>query len=81
MAKLKVSATIDPDRLAAARRVGGPDRSVSEILDLALEGYVELVLERRWLAAHPGGANADDLGLPGEISVDLSNVPWEDDQP
>jgi hypothetical protein len=80
MARRKVSATIDPDRLAAAREVAGFERSVSEVLDLALGSYVERVLEERWLAAHPEDAGDDDRDLPGEVPVDLSHLPWDDDE-
>jgi hypothetical protein len=75
--KLKISATVDPDRLEAARRIAGTDRPVSEVIDLALDAYVVHTLEQRWLAAHP----AAQTDLPGEVPVDLTAVPWEGPTP
>jgi chorismate-pyruvate lyase len=77
MTKLKISATVDPGRLSAARQVVGADRSVSEVLDLALDALVVRTLEARWLAAHD--TERDDL--PGEVVVDLRDVPWDGDGP
>lgn len=80
MPKLKVSATIDPDRLAQARDLAGRDRTVSDVLDLALGAFVERELEARWLAAHPADRLTDfrDVDLPGDIPVDLSDLAWDD---
>ena len=72
MTKAKISATVDPARLAKAKRLTGKS-NVSEVLDDALAVLVERELERAWLAAHPGAE------LPGEVPVDLSDVPWHDD--
>jgi len=77
MPKRKISATVDPSRLDAAREVAGRERSVSEVLDLALEAYVTHTLEQRWLAAHDW-IHPD---LPGEVPVDLRDAPWEGDRP
>lgn len=73
MAKLKISATLSPERLAAAR-AALPGAGLSELLDEALQALVERELERRWLAAHGGSVDHD---LPGEVPVDLSAVPWD----
>lgn len=72
MPKAKISATVTPERLAAARRVTGKV-NVSELLDDALEALVERELERQWLSAHP------DEELPGEIEVDLAHLPWDEE--
>jgi post-segregation antitoxin (ccd killing protein) len=71
MAKSKVSATVDPQRLARAREITGT-ASVSELLDQALGALIERELERRWLEAHP------DAELPGEVVPDLSAIPWDE---
>ena len=71
MTRVKISATLAPDRIAAARAVV-ETASLSELLDLALEALVER--ERRWLDAY--GDDAADL--PGEVSVDLGHVPWDE---
>lgn len=73
MPKQKVSATISPERLRQAQALTG-NGNVSEVLDQALEVLIERELERRWLEGR-GEAAADDL--PGEVPVDLSDVPWE----
>lgn len=77
MRKRKISATVDPSRLDAAREVAGGELSVSEVLDLALEAYVTHTLEQRWLAAH----DRIHHDLPGEVPIDLRDVPWEGDRP
>lgn len=68
--RMKISATVTPERLQEAKEVTGTT-NISRLLDDALDALIERELERRWLAAH-----ADDA-LPGEIEVDLSSVPWE----
>lgn len=72
--RVKISATLAPERIAEARAVVETE-SLSELLDRALDALVERELERRWLAAH---APED---LPGAVAVDLSDVPWDDDSP
>ena len=72
MTKRKISATVDPARLEAAHTVAGRGRSVSEVLDLALAVYVTETLEQRWLAARIDQSS----DLPGEVPVDLSDIPW-----
>lgn len=83
MAKLKVSATLDPRRLQAARELAGVDLAVSEVIDLALAVFIEHGLERRWLAAHQEDSELDfrAVDLPGAIPVDWSAVPWDDPAP
>ncbi|HYZ97954.1 MAG TPA: type II toxin-antitoxin system CcdA family antitoxin [Acidimicrobiales bacterium] len=72
MTKTKVSATLSPERLAQARKVTGTS-NLSMLLDEALAALIERELERQWLEAHP------DDELPGEVEVDLSSVPWDED--
>jgi hypothetical protein len=71
-AKVKVSATVSPDRLARAQQITGTN-SVSDLLDQALEALIERELERRWLDAHP------DEVLPGEVIPNLSALPWDEE--
>lgn len=71
-AKTKISATITPERLARARAVTGTT-SLSRLLDDALEALTVRELENRWLESHR------DEDLPGEVAVDLSDVPWNDE--
>jgi post-segregation antitoxin (ccd killing protein) len=71
MTKKKISATVDPDRLAEAVELTG-SVNVSSIIDRALDALIDQERERQWLAAHPA---AD---LPGEVAPDLSDAPWEE---
>ena len=71
MTKVKISATVQPERLAEARAVTGTT-NLSQLLDDALAALITRELERRWLDAHP------DDELPGEVPVDLSSVPWDE---
>ncbi len=75
MAKKKISATVSPEWIEAARAATGND-NLSELIERGLEALVERELERRWLEAHHRSADADDL--PGEVVVDLGDVPWEE---
>ncbi len=70
-AKTKVSATLTPGRLAEAQAITGTG-NVSQLLDDALAALIERELERRWMDARP------DPDLPGEVPVDLTDVPWDD---
>ena len=76
MTKTKVSATVDPSRLAEARVLLGTD-NVSVVLDTALAALIERELERRWLVAHPDPRLPNDL--PVDLLVDLSHLPWGDE--
>ncbi|MDN5749421.1 MAG: hypothetical protein L0H64_13040 [Pseudonocardia sp.] len=42
----------------------------------ALDAVVERELERQWLAVHDWSPAGTDL--PGEIVVDLADVPWDE---
>lgn len=69
--RMKVSATLTPERLREAQEVTGTS-NVSQLLDEALAALIERELEKRWLEAHP------DDELPGEVAVDLSALPWDE---
>jgi post-segregation antitoxin (ccd killing protein) len=75
VAKQKVSVTLAPEQLRRAQDLTGSE-NVSDLLDDALEALIERELERRWLAGHESGD--DDPDLPREVSVDLSDAPWDD---
>lgn len=70
MAKQKISATVDRERLAHAVELTG-ESNVSAVLNAALGVLIERELERRWLKAHPA------TDLPGEVPPDLTDIPWE----
>lgn len=71
MTKRKISATVDPDRLAEAAELSGSD-NVSAVIDRALSALIDAERERKWLEAH------EEADLPGEVEPDLTDVPWED---
>jgi hypothetical protein len=71
MTKVKISATVRPERLATARAVTGTT-NLSQLLDDALAALISRELESQWLEAHPEGE------LPGEVPVDLSSIPWDE---
>lgn len=72
MGKRKISVTLSPERILLAQELTG-NSNLSEVIDGGLEALIERELERRWLAGHR--VNPGDL--PGEIAVDLSDLPWE----
>lgn len=74
MAKRKVSVTLSPGRVDRARVVTGKS-NLSDLLEDALDALVERELERQWLTAHETAAGQEDL--PGEVPVDLADVPWD----
>lgn len=76
MAKQKVSVTLSPERIDRARAVTGRT-NLSELLDDALDALVERELENRWLDGHDRSAGFRD-DLPGEVVVNLADVPWDD---
>jgi len=67
MIKEKISATVDPQRLARAKALLSSDNN-SAVLNAALDALVERERERQWLEAHT------DDGLPGEVAPDLSDL-------
>lgn len=74
MKRVKISATVAPERIANAQAVVAT-RSLSELLDRALEALVERELERQWLEGH----DEDTSDLPQGVPVDLSHIPWEEE--
>lgn len=74
MGKVKISATIDPDRLARAKQLTG-SKNVSEVLDRALEALIVDELER----IHAEGYERVPQGGETVDAVDAevwSEVPW-----
>jgi post-segregation antitoxin (ccd killing protein) len=77
MTKVKISVSVTPERLDAARRVL-PDLNVSELVEQGLSALVEAEFERRWMQGHADSAGRD-VDLPGAVPADLSHIPWEDE--
>lgn len=76
MTKQKVSVTLSPERIERARAVTGRV-NLSDLLDDALDAVVERELERQWLAHHERSGDTQ-TDLPGAVTVDLTDVPWDD---
>ena len=77
MNKAKVSATIDPGRLARAKQLTGSD-NVSEILDRALVALIDDELER----IHAQGYERVPQGSETVKVVDAqvwSDLPWDEE--
>ena len=77
MGKVKVSATVDPDRLARAKQLTGSE-NVSEVLDRALAALVDRELERvhaEGYARVPQGDETIDAVDP-EV---WSNLRWDEE--
>lgn len=68
--------TLSPERVRRAREVTG-SQNLSELLDAALDALIERELERRWLLGHRTSVGETDL--PGEVPVDLADLPWDDE--
>lgn len=75
MTKTKISATVTPEQLARAHEVSGVS-NLSQLLERALAALIERELEQRWLDAHDVEVETD---LPGEVEVDLSATPWDEE--
>ena len=77
MGKVKISATVDPERLERAKALTGV-RSVSEVLERGLTALIEDELER----AHAEGYSRAPQGGETVRSVDpgvWADMPWDDE--
>jgi hypothetical protein len=75
--KVKISATVRPDRLAEAKRLTGCE-NVSEVLDRALAALIDDELERTHAEGYarlPQGDDTVEVVDPG-VWADL---PWEEE--
>lgn len=70
--RIAVSVTLTPEILQAAQAITGTS-DISQLFDDALGALIEREPEKRWVEA-----NRDD-DLPGEVRVDLSLAPWEEE--
>ena len=77
MKKVKISATVRPDRLAEAKRLTGCD-NVSEVIDRALSALIDDELERAHAEGYarlPQGGETLEVVDPG-VWADL---PWDEE--
>jgi post-segregation antitoxin (ccd killing protein) len=76
VAKQKASVTLSRERVRRARNLTAYE-NLSELLDHALDAFIERELETRWLEGHQDeDAPAE---LPGEVAVDLGEVRWDEE--
>jgi hypothetical protein len=75
--KLKISATVSPERLEQAKRLTGSD-NVSEILDRGLEALITAELERAHAAGYERVAQRGDAVETVDPSV-WADLPWDDE--
>jgi len=77
MAKVKISATVDPARLERAKELAGVS-SVSEVLERGLAALIEDELER----IHVGGYTRDPQAGETVSAVDAgiwADLPWDEE--
>lgn len=77
MAKVKVSATVDPDRLARAKQLTGCE-NVSEVLDRALAALIDHELERTHADGYARVPQASDTIEAVDSDV-WSELPWDEE--
>ncbi len=77
MGKVKVSATVDPDRLARAKQLTGSE-NVSEVLDRALAALVDRELERVHAEGYARVPQGDETIEAVDPEV-WSNLPWDEE--
>jgi hypothetical protein len=77
MAKVKISATVDPARLQRAKELTGVS-SVSEVLERGLAALIEDELERIHAEGYRRAPQADEtvMAVDAEVWTDL---PWEEE--
>jgi hypothetical protein len=73
--KTKVSATLDPERLARARQLTG-STNVSEVLDLALDALIERLLERAHTEGYERIPQGEDVMSPDPAV--WADLPWDE---
>jgi hypothetical protein len=73
--KAKVSATVDPDRLARAKKLTGCE-STSEVLDRGLRALIEDQLERAQAEGYAHLPQGDDV-VPQVDSNVWADLPWD----
>lgn len=77
MSKVKVSATVSPERLERARQLTGCG-NVSEVLDRALAALIAAELERVHVAGYAREPQGDDTVSTVDAGM-WSELPWEEE--
>ncbi len=77
MGKVKVSATVDPDRLARAKQLTGC-ATVSEVLDRALAALIDDELERVHVEGYARAPQGEETVDAVDAEV-WSDLPWDEE--
>lgn len=77
MAKVKISATVDPARLEQAKKLTGVS-SVSEVLERGLVALIEDELERIHAEGYAREPQADEAVRAVDAGV-WADLPWEEE--
>lgn len=77
MGKVKVSATVSPERLARAKQLTG-SQNVSEVLDRALGALIDDELERIHSEGYADAPQGDETVTTVDASV-WSGIPWDEE--
>ncbi len=77
MAKVKISATVDPVRLARAKQLTGV-RSVSEVLERGLAALIEDELERIHVEGYAQHPQAGETVQSVDTAV-WDDLPWDEE--
>lgn len=77
MAKVKISATVDPARLERAKELTGV-RSVSEVIDRGLRALIEDELERIHADGYSREPQADETVRTVDPGV-WADLPWDEE--
>ncbi|HUS23016.1 MAG TPA: hypothetical protein VMZ66_13500 [Aeromicrobium sp.] len=75
--KAKVSATVNPERLAKAKALTGCD-NVSEVLDRGLAALIEMEQERLHAAGYERQPQGEDT-IEAVDSEVWSDLPWDEE--
>jgi len=77
MAKIKVSATIDPDRLERAKKITGSD-NISEVLDLGLRALIVAELEAIYVDGYARIPQGDETSAVIDPRF-WADLPWDEE--
>jgi hypothetical protein len=77
MVKVKVSATIDPDRLEQAKKITGSD-NISEVLDLGLQALIVCEQEAIYVAGYTRLPQGDETSAVADPRL-WAGLPWDEE--
>jgi hypothetical protein len=77
MAKVKVSATIDPDRLERAKKLTGSD-NISEILDMGLQALIVAEQETIYVEGYTRLPQGNETSAVVDPKF-WADIPWDEE--